>query len=33
MYSAKPIRRQTQLAVLVYLEHTARHGASVPLSR
>jgi DNA-binding transcriptional regulator YiaG len=27
----EPIRRQTQLAVLLYLEHTARHGAPVPL--
>jgi DNA-binding XRE family transcriptional regulator len=29
---AEPIRRQTQLAVLLYLEHTVRHGEPVPLS-
>jgi DNA-binding transcriptional regulator YiaG len=28
----EPIRRQTQLAVLLYLEHTARHGEPVPLA-
>lgn len=28
---AEPIRRQTQLAVLLYLEHTARHGEPTPL--
>jgi DNA-binding XRE family transcriptional regulator len=27
----EPIRRQTQLSVLLYLEHTARHGEPVPL--
>jgi DNA-binding transcriptional regulator YiaG len=27
-----PIRRQTQLAVLLYLEHTLRHGEPVPLA-
>jgi DNA-binding transcriptional regulator YiaG len=29
---ADPIRRQTQLAVLLFLEHTRRNGAPVPLS-
>jgi DNA-binding transcriptional regulator YiaG len=28
---AETIRRQTQLAILLYLEHTARHGEPVPL--
>lgn len=28
---AEPIARQTQLAVLLYLEHTARHGEPTPL--
>jgi DNA-binding transcriptional regulator YiaG len=28
---AEPIRRQTQLAVLLYLEHTASHGEPTPL--
>lgn len=27
-----PIRRQTQLAVLLYLEHTRRNGQPVPLA-
>jgi DNA-binding transcriptional regulator YiaG len=29
---ADPIRRQTQLAMLLFVEHTARHGAPVPLA-
>jgi DNA-binding transcriptional regulator YiaG len=29
---ADPIRRQTQLAVLLFLEHTLRHGQPVPLA-
>lgn len=29
---SEPIRRQTQLAVLLYLEHTARHGQPAPLN-
>jgi len=29
---ADPIRRQTMLAVLLYLEHTARQGSPVPLA-
>jgi DNA-binding transcriptional regulator YiaG len=29
---ADPIRRQTQLAVLLFLEHTLQHGQPVPLA-